>query len=357
MARPRGSLGGAGGAPEVAMTSCSITLARPVNGTLVKTITVEGGKVTSKRPSPNYLEFVFVEQEVCGLEDLYEAVIAGASLGWIVVRGKPKNPRGRRAIYDSEKGPAGLDVVPRRWVGFDWDNLPLEPVDDRVPDPLRDPEIGVALAMMRLPPAFREVSCIWQISAGAGLAPGFRMRTWHWLDRPCLGVDLKEWVRPSIDRGLVDPCTLVEVQPHYLAVRVVGGPDPCPARFGIWRGAGDAVPVPDIARIRQIRERRERLERAARAPVHAGPWRGGAGYPRQRIGECLAAIRTATARHTTYRSEAARALAICQRYGIDWAPVRAALIRAYEATLTPAEANTRREFSTEGVLRWLEERA
>ena len=239
MARPRGSLGGAGGAPEVAMTSCSITLARPVNGTLVKTITVEGGKVTSKRPSPNYLEFVFVEQEVCGLEDLYEAVIAGASLGWIVVRGKPKNPRGRRAIYEARRVRPGSTWC-RALGRFDWDNLPLEPVDDRVPDPLRDPEIGVALAMMRLPPAFREVSCIWQISAGAGLAPGFRMRTWHWLDRPCLGVDLKEWVRPSIDRGLVDPCTLVEVQPHYLAVRVVGGPDPCPARFGI--GAAPVMP-------------------------------------------------------------------------------------------------------------------
>ena len=156
--------------------TCSITFAKPAHGqTLAKAITVENGKVTSKRPSPNVVEFLFVEQEVCGLEDLHEAVVAGATTGWIVVRGKPKSTRGRRAIYPSEKGPAGLDVVARRWCAFDWDNLPL-PVDGKVPDPLRDPEIGVALAMRRLPPPFRDVSCVWQISAGAGLAPGFRMR-------------------------------------------------------------------------------------------------------------------------------------------------------------------------------------
>ena len=50
-----------------------------------------------------------------------------AATGAIAVRGKPKAAIGRRAIYDDpDKGPAGLDVVPRRWCAFDWDGLPLE---------------------------------------------------------------------------------------------------------------------------------------------------------------------------------------------------------------------------------------
>jgi hypothetical protein len=58
-----------------------------------------------------------------------------------------------------------------------------------------------------------------------------------------------------------------------------------------------------------------------------------------------------------FDTEAARAKAICDRQGLDWAPVRQALIEAYESTLTTAEARARREFSTEGVISWLERRA
>jgi hypothetical protein len=198
------------------------------------------------------------------------------------------------------------------------------------------------------------------VSAGAGFNPGFRLRTWHWLDYPVTGTELKVWLKPAIKRKLVDDVTLVEVQPHYLAVRVVGGSDPCPRRFGMLRLARHAVPVPDLL---AIRRRQEEIERAKRPqPEQTDRHRSDSDEDDQadaqrRVDECIAAIKSASARHTTYKSEAARAKAICDRHGLDWPAIKRDLIAAYETTLTASEARTRRSFSTEGVLNWLEGRA
>lgn len=209
------------------------------------------------------------------------------------------------------------------------------------------------------PPAFREVSCFWQVSAGAGFNPGFRLRTWHWLDHPVTGNEIKIWLKPTIERGLVDPVTLVECQPHYLGVQVVGGPDPCPRRFGFLRLARQEVQVPDI---HGIKRRQNEIERAKRPPEQRHPPRDpeqAHAYAQQRIDDCLAAIRASAsgARHPTYKEQAARARAICDRYGLDWPPIRRDLIAAYESTLSVDEAAERRSFSTEGVLSWIERRS
>jgi hypothetical protein len=347
------------------MSADHITFARPANGqtTLAKIIRVEGGRIVGKDPSPQVKLFEFAELPVHDLDSLGEAVMRMAERGAIAVRGKPKGPIGRRAIYsDAEKGPAGLEVVPRRWVGFDWDGLPLElqpcpnPKWSWEPHPLLEPWIGAQIALRRLPPQFREVSCFWQVSAGAGFDPGFRLRTWHWLDYPLTGAELKVWLKPAIDRKLVDPVTLVEAQPHYLGVRVAGGPDPCPQRFGFLRLAKQEVIVPDIA---GIKRRQEEIERAKRPPEQPSRRQVSPDYAQQRIDECLAAIRSSAngARHPTYVTEAARAKAICDKHGVEWAPVRRDLINAYESTLTAAEANRRRKSSTLDVVAWLERRA
>ena len=120
-----------------------------------------------------------------------------------------------------------------------------------------DPELGARECLRRLPPAFRDVTCGWQVSASGGYKLGWRLRTWHWLDHPCTGAELKTWLKPAVERNLLDPVTLLEPQPHYLAVTVRGGPDPCPRRFGLLRLAKDAVPVPDIARIKRWQQTRE----------------------------------------------------------------------------------------------------
>jgi hypothetical protein len=347
------------------MAADTITFARPADGrtTLAKIIRVEGGRIVGKAPSARVKTFRYVERPVHDLRSLYIDVKRAATQGAIAVRAKPKGPIGNRRIHPTDGIEPFLEVVPRQWVGFDWDGLPLElqpcpnPKWSWEPCPLREPWVGALIAMRRLPPAFRDCSMFWQVSAGSGYNPGFRLRTWHWLDAPVTGSEIKTWLRPAIERGLVDPVTLVECQPHYLGVQVQGGPDPCPRRFGFLRLARQEVQVPDlygIARRQQEIERAKRPPEQRRAP--RDPEQANA-YAQSRIDECLAAIRSATARHTTYKEQAARARMICERYGLDWDDVKRALIAAYESNLTPAEARERRSFSTEGVLRWLEARS
>jgi hypothetical protein len=342
-----------------------VTFAWPASGNraLAKVIHVAGERIVAKDPSPHMARLRFVEAPFTDIGDLYLTVKRMAATGAIAIRGKPKAAIGRRAIYDApDKGPAGLDVVPRRWVAFDWDNLPLEwqpcpnPRWSWEPHPLLEPWVGARLALRRLPPAFRNASLFWQVSAGAGFDPGFRLRTWHWLDHPITGAELKIWLRPAIESGLVDPATPVEAQPHYLTVRVVDGADPCPRRFGFLRHGRSEVHVPDIHGIQRRQHERERAQRPP--PVHRGPAEA-QNCAGQRIEDCLAAIRSSVsgARHPTYTVEAARARAICERYGLDWPPVRRALAAAYESVLSPAEAATRRSASIEGVLTWIERRA
>jgi hypothetical protein len=116
------------------------------------------------------------------------------------------------------------------------------------------------------------------------------------------------------------------------------------------------VAVPDI---HEIKLRQEALARARRPPLQSTPRTNAPDHAQRSIDECLAVIRASHsgARHPTYTAEAARARAIADRYGLDWAPIRQALIAAYESVLTSAEATQRRSSSTKGVLRWLEARS
>jgi hypothetical protein len=103
-----------------------ITLAKPAeaNVVLAKRIIVRDGDVIGKTPSPNIKPHIFHEVPVHDLDSLMEAVQGGAAHQAIAVRGKPKAEVGRRAHHDCpEAGPAGLEVVPRRWAGLDWDKV------------------------------------------------------------------------------------------------------------------------------------------------------------------------------------------------------------------------------------------
>lgn len=264
---------------------------------------------------------------------------------------------------DPEKGPANLKVVPRRWVAFDWDDIAVPHNPDVVeydqaefanwaqPPALFNPEFGVRLALRRLPPAFRHVSCFWQVTGSAGFKEGFRLRTWHWLNQPLTGAQLKCWLNPAIERGLIDPCTLVEVQPHYIGCAIRGGPDPCPTRFGLLEQARHSVAVPDVASIK-----RRQAQVAIAKRVHdvndgadAEHW----------IEDCVAALQRAGTgtRHHAYKTALARARALCDRRGIAWEPVLQRLRQAYESTLTDAEIRRRRKGSIDGLPDWIERRA
>jgi hypothetical protein len=204
--------------------------------------------------------------------------------------------------------------------------------------PLFDPEVGVKRALMCLPPAFRDVSTGWQITSGAGLDPDhFRLRTWHWLDSPLTGDELKFWFKPAIERQLVDPVTLVESQPHYLSITIEGvEDDPCPQRFGILRLAKAAVPVPDMQGIMRRHAERERAEReASRRRSEPRSTEEIVEGVKQRIKACCDKIKAASegARHPTYLEEAGRAKALCDKYGLSWENAKRDLEEAYLSTL------------------------
>jgi hypothetical protein len=147
----------------------NITFAVPADGrtTLAKIIRVEGGRIIGKEPSPNVRTFRYVERPVRNLRSLYIEVRRAAAQGAIAVRAKPKGPVGNRRIHLTDGIKPNLEVVPRRWVGFDWDGLPLEyqpcpnPKWSWEPSPLLEPWIGAQIALRSLPPAFRDVSCFW----------------------------------------------------------------------------------------------------------------------------------------------------------------------------------------------------
>jgi hypothetical protein len=223
------------------------------------------------------------------------------------------------------------------------------------------PEVGVAIARRRLPPAFREAACIWQVTASAGFKPGYRLRLWFWLNTFVTGRELETWCQPAIERGLLDPVTLRDCQPHYIGVRVIGGPDPCPARWGVAKGAALEVKVPDIAGIKRRQDEAEhkaRRSREAARTYNIGELTG-PDFARARIAECIAEIKAATeatGRHPTYLRQCAIAKAICDRNGLDWLRVSQDLEAAYESLFTPQEAARRRRGSIEGVTRWLDRR-
>jgi hypothetical protein len=242
---------------------------------------------------------------------------------------------GRRQARDddvADAGPANLIVTPRRWVAFDWVNIPVPHNPDLVehvqaefanwvwPPALFKPDLGVQLALRRLPPPFRDVSCLWQVTASAGFKEGFRLRTWHWLSQALTGAQLKCWLNPAIERGLVDPSTLVEVQPHYVCCTVRGGPDPCQQRFGLLKRTASTVAVPEIENIKMRQERRSRSRRrtdSGKQTVTVDAVTGTTSDVDRRIGECVAAVRRARSgsRHPTFKSELARARALCDRHG------------------------------------------
>jgi hypothetical protein len=79
----------------------------------------------------------------------------------------------------------------------------------------------------------------------------------------------------------------------------------------------------------------------------------------RRIDECVAAVRRARSgsRHPTFKSELARARALCDRHGIDWEPVLNQLRRAYAATLSEEEIRKREKGSINGLPDWIDRRA
>ena len=269
---------------------------------------------------PFLTQYRYAAEPVSNLRDLLGALTKGAAGGAFALRGKPKTAVGRRALADDpEKGPGGLDAVPRHHASLDWDSIEAPPGVD----PLDGAACARAIVPL-LPPEMRRADLIWQLTAGAGVKPGIRIRTHHWLDRPLSTAELKHWLAPlhKGEDAVLDPCTLENVQPIFLGV--LGGPQV--ERWGILPGEdGDTVAVPplNLPAPRQPRPR---------AP--GGQSRQGHPRMRKLIRDCLDHIRAARGKEghrlPAFKHWGARALALAEIAGMNREHVEDLLMRAGE---------------------------
>ncbi len=222
--------------------------------------------------------------------------------------------------------------------------------------------------MASLPPPFRAATVVWQLTASAGKRlDALYMRLWYWLSRPMTGGELTAWCHPAIEAKWLDPVTCRDVQPIYVAVRIVpeGAPDPCPRRWGIVRGEVGTVAAPVVV--------------PGVAPDHAGrskhldviggdaralAARYGNSLPGKRvqavdkIKASIERMRAAAdgARHPTWCSEYARVLGVCEFWCVDPERPLELLQEAYLETLAPHEVAKRQRGSIEGVPAWFDGR-
>jgi hypothetical protein len=131
-----------------------------------------------------------------------------------------------------------LRDVPRRWVAFDFDDVP-RPENVAVSDLVACARV----AIRALPKVFHDTACIAQATARHGITSGVvRLRLWHWLDRPANGAELRRWLH-----GVpVDHSVFGAVQPIYTAAPLFcgGATDPLDERLIRVQGARAIVPVP-----------------------------------------------------------------------------------------------------------------
>lgn len=353
-----------------ALTERTLTFAKPANAakTLAKTVHVDwGGEwplIQRVEDGQHVFRHTFRIRPLGDIDDMLCAVRGAAISGEIMLRSWPKTWQGRRAIHDDvEKGPAGLEVRPCWHASCDWDGLKTRPKlrgGERA-DPLLHPNAWLEEIRLALPPEWRDKSMVLQVSASAGLK-GARLRTHHVLDKPRLGADLKTWLKPAIERRLLDPATLIECQPIYLAVNVVGGHDPCPERLTLVRGKGGDVCTTDgLERTLEHQRKLADAEKIRRAMLTAprpnpAPDGDGARAFEMTVRKAERAIAAASFRHPEYLKQMARVKAITDKYGGDWPAAAYRLQDAYRSTLSAAEAKRREKSSVNSIKSWMEAR-
>jgi hypothetical protein len=154
----------------------------------------------------------------------------------------PEKLARRRATIERDRAEHGPPLPKGEDDGEDAD---LGGDDDPAPiDPARDWTLSIRAAVITLPFEFHDASAYWQMTSGAGIKSGIRLRLWFWCDRPASDDEAKRWLEGSpIDTSLYCANT-----PHYTAAPVFDPPelDPVPLRSGFWWRHRNAVAVPDL---------------------------------------------------------------------------------------------------------------
>jgi hypothetical protein len=109
---------------------------------------------------------------------------------------------------------------------------------------VRDWTFSVRAAVITLPAEFHDASAYWQLTSGAGIKPGIRLRLWYWLDRPVNDDEAKRW----FEGAPVDTSLYCANTPHYTAAPIFDPPelDPVPLRSGFWWRHYNVVAVPGL---------------------------------------------------------------------------------------------------------------
>jgi hypothetical protein len=158
-----------------------------------------------------------------------------------LIKGKPAGRVRRKITADPDDPDAPyFKKYARKWLGLDFDSFDLPGGVDPV-----DLDAVAALAVARLPEPFQRATCWGQLTSGAGVKSGGRIRLFYWLSERVDERFLKRWLKgvPGLDHALFCPNT-----PHYVAAPVIapGAVDPVPIRSKLIPGAVDVVAVPEL---------------------------------------------------------------------------------------------------------------
>lgn len=301
-----------------AMSGDTITLLRSRGPRLAKLVRADG-QIVGYDDCRTYHG---TERAIAGIEGLFTALTwLSGQPSFCVVRGALVSPTRktpmRRLLYaDPESGDQPtLRETPHHWLATDWDSIEASAKFD-VADLVACATTAIAL----LPKMFHGVACIVQATGSHGIAPGIRVRLWHWLDRPVDGAELKRWLGnvSGIDASVFRPAQVI-----YTAAPVFeGGRDHLPQRLQLLPGAPRVVTPPPAALAPPDRRP------TAITPLSAGNRR--ARYAFSALRNALARVNAAGtgARHPTILNEA-RSLARFVKAGLlDESDVKGALADA-----------------------------
>jgi len=239
----------------------------------------DDGRLGLEDYNDGYL-FQFAAVPVASLADL-PTILTGLDRHSCVVFGGmipgTDASRARRLKQAQKDGtPATIEDVAHHLLPLDLEDFPAVDAEGGF-DPTKEPERAVALAMSKLPAEFEGCDCVWQLTSGAGIKPGVRLRLWFWLEKKRTGAELAAWLEPHLLRPLKDgeerdPARFIDGsifsanQPIYCAPPAIdeGITDPAPRRTGyipcMGPVAAPAVTEQERDRIRAAAEQQPGLK-------------------------------------------------------------------------------------------------
>ncbi|OUR77313.1 hypothetical protein A9Q83_11465 [Alphaproteobacteria bacterium 46_93_T64] len=196
--------------------------------------------------------FAYSTIAATGINSVYEAVSKiSADVYSFIIRGKIRpfvdlsKPVNRR-INDRPNDPAHFQEEKRSWVCLDFDRVNIGGLEDIIFDP---EEAVEDLIYRHLCKEFHDVTCVWQLSSGAGTTDPdgtLSVHLFFWLSRPMGKEELNSYLKehaPEVDRSV-----LGTVQPIFIANPQFEAPfsDPLLKGIGLMEREYDELDLPTL---------------------------------------------------------------------------------------------------------------